>query len=174
MKKYFILSGALALAAVTSQAQPQLVIKEVNEGIVATYGGSPISPTITGATDGWTIQLPAGFALSPNIVGGLFDLGEPENANEYNQVAITQPDFLTWDSDIAGAGTAPPFPLTSITIVGAGTFVSAAGGTETFDLVLSDELSRSVPETASTAALLGLAAAGLLVAAKRRAAFGLC
>jgi hypothetical protein len=124
-----------------------------------------VSPTITGPTDGWTIQLPSGFAINSTFVGQFFDLGEPEDSTTHNQVAITQPNFLTWDSDRPGAGTAPPFPSTSITLTGAGTFIGAAGSTP-FDLILSDE--NPVPETTSTAMLLGIPALGILLAARRK------
>ena len=166
MKKFIVLTGAMALAA---NCLGQLVIKEVDEGIAVFFNGSAISPTITGPKDGWTIQLPAGFVLSPNLVGQFFDLGEPESLTEHNQVAITQPDTLTWDSDLQGAGTAVPFPATTFTIVGAGNFISAAGVTTPFDMRISDEVTGRLPDTASTAALLGLTAIGLLSGARRRA-----
>ena len=173
MKRFFILTGALALAIANSQGQ--LVIEELNEGIVATYNGSLISPAVNGPTDGWTIQLPAGFTISPTYVGSFYQLGEPENANEHNDVAITQPNFLTWNSDLQGPGSSPPFPATSITLPGAGTYTDPAGTIFTFDVTLADEESSRVPETPSTAALLGTAVAGLLLAERRcRAALRRC
>jgi hypothetical protein len=65
MKKPILLAVALALTAAGSRAQNgQLVITELDENIVATYNNATISPTLTGPQNGWTIQLPAGIALS--------------------------------------------------------------------------------------------------------------
>ena len=67
MKKILIPIAAMALAATNALAigdNGQLVIEELNESIVATYNGSALSVTLTGPTDGWTIELPSGFSFS--------------------------------------------------------------------------------------------------------------
>jgi hypothetical protein len=119
---------------------------------------------LSGPTDGWTIQLPSSFTLF--AVPTPIYLGEPENAAEFNQVAITGTLFLTWDSDQTGTPGGGPFPATSILIPNAGLFVN--GGTTTpFDLTLADRT--TVPDAASTALLLSLAAGGLLLLSRRQA-----
>jgi hypothetical protein len=165
MKKFLVLAVALALTAASSRAQNgQLVITELNESIVATFNGSPISPTLSGPVDGWTIQLPTGFSLA-NIMGNLYNLGEPESATTRNDVAVTQPTFLTWNSDLTGPPLGSP---TSLTVPNAGTFQGPTGGSVPIDLTISDQQSRTVPDTGSTALLLGIPAVALFLMTVRR------
>jgi hypothetical protein len=161
MKKLLLMAGALALTVAISRAQTngQLVITELNENIVATYNGSAITPTLSGPQNAWTIQLPTGFSLS-SILGNIYTIGEPEAASQFNQVSVTQPTFLIWESDLAG----PPSGLaTSQTILNAGTF-----GTARIDLTIVDRLSTTVPDTGSTALLLGIPVVGLFLMTVRR------
>jgi hypothetical protein len=157
------LSLAVFAAQANAQANDVLQISEVGENfndIVATFNGAPLSVTLTGAADGWTIELPAGFALN---VGGPFLVGEPEDPSLFNQILISQPTFILWDSDLSGATSALPNPLT---ILNAGT---GPGGA--VDLVLADNAGGApVPEAASTLSLLGISLAGLRYFARRKAA----
>jgi hypothetical protein len=156
---------ALFIVAATTQAQVPntLTITEAGEtftSITADYDGSPVAPLLlTGAADNWTIQLPDTFALSPSAQSIL--LGEPESSTKVNEIDITQPTFLTWQSDINIAGVAGGAFATSITIPNAGLFTTPLGGVELFNLVLVDKLPANAPESSSTAALVALAALGL-------------
>jgi hypothetical protein len=169
MKKLLILLGTF-LAVVNSHGQvanPQLVITELNESIVASYNGSSISPSISGSQNNWTITLPTGFAFFGP--GDTFELSEPENANQHNEVEITATTVVTWKSELTGGGGVEVEDF--VDFENAGTFTSPGAAPVFFDLVLSDQ----VPETGSTAALLGIAVAGLLLVEKRcRAAMGRC
>jgi hypothetical protein len=162
----------LALGAAASHANTTLELDEQNGTITATYTGNPIfNPTLpitlTGPQDGWTIQLPSNFSLKSPAVDVI--LGEPENPFPpasglalHNEILVgTQPQFLTWNSDLQpNSRTESPQP-TTVTIFDAGI------DTETqtpFDLVLSDKSdgpAEGVPDTAATLPLLSLALAGL-------------
>ena len=155
------------MVAGAAQAQnPVLAITETSEtsllgGITATYNGSGVPVTVpvtlTGAADHWTIQLPNTFSLA--LAGPIY-VGEPESATTVNEVDVTQPTFLTWDSDIGvPAGVGGPF-ANPVTITDAGTF-AAATAPQTFNLVLYDQPERTVPDATSTGMLFGLALVGL-------------
>ena len=168
-----VITAGLFVKVGVAQAQTDntLAISEVGESAtpVVTYNGTtvPLSPSSTLFKDNWTIVLPSTFALNS---GGEVLLGEPENANQINDILVgTQPTTLTWLSDTAkpaGVGALS----SSITIPGAGIFTLASGGTETFNLVLTDEPARTIPDTFSTSMLLGVALLGLFGASRIRAA----
>ena len=87
------------------------------------------------------------------MIGQVAIVPEPENPPLFNEIALTQPTFITWTSDaqIAGVGGTNPF-----TFSGAGT-----GFTSAFDLVLADNPRPSVPDGGATAMLLTAALSGL-------------
>ena len=167
--RIYILTAALSLAAATSQAVPnaQLEIIESGEAIFATFNGStPIPLTITGPKDGWTIQLPSDYSLNSPSLDVL--LGEPENALQHNEILVgTQPQFLTWTSDIGTtadpAGITAVLP-TSILIPNAGTY---GPSNLPFDLTLTDRLA-AVPDASSTFTLFTVALLGLLGVSRLR------
>jgi len=172
--KSYLFAAALSLAGGIAQGQTTnlLVITEsgVSPTIGVTYNGSPVTldPASFLSPDNWTIVLPKTFALKSL---GEFFLGEPEDAAEVNDILVgTQPTTLTWLSDVpAPAGVAGPF-LDPIFISDAGTFITAAGGTEGFNLVLVDQAQEvpGTPDASSTATLLGLALLGLRGVARFR------
>jgi hypothetical protein len=159
------------LAMNTAQAQVNVLsITEVGESPtpVVTFNGDPV--TLDAAStlfkDNWTIVLPASFALSQ---GGNVFVGEPENATQVNSILVgTQPTTLTWESDVATpagvSGLQNPLTLHS-----AGTFTTASGLKESFDLVLADVPGGTVPDRTSTTALLALMLLGLFGAARIQA-----
>jgi hypothetical protein len=172
-----ILAG-LALGAVASHANNTLELDEENGTIVATYNGNPLSITLTGPQDGWTIQLPADFSLNQPSLDVI--LGEPENPFPpasglalHNEILVgTQPQFLTWNSDLQPNGRIESPQPTTVTIPNAGSTASGiasgtsgagAGKAVPFDLVLSDKGDSPVgaPDTAATLPLLGLSLMGL-------------
>lgn len=149
--KWTAIVATIVLALTQAQAPAAtLEIVEQDDTITATFNGAPVAINLSGPVNGWTIELPAPFSL--NMIGEVL-LGEPESAALMNSILVgTQPTFLTWTSDIGITG--GPYP-TEITIPNAG-----VNGTVPFDLVLADRI-RTVPDPASTLALLGLAFAGL-------------
>jgi hypothetical protein len=167
--------AVLALGAVASHANNTLELDEENGTIVATYNGNPLSITLTGPQDGWTIQLPADFALNSPSVDVI--LGEPENPFPpasglalHNEILVgTQPQFLTWNSDLQPNGRIESPQPTTVTIPNAGGTSSggsglAGGKIVVFDLVLSDKgdsPTGGAPDTAATLPLLGLSLMGL-------------
>jgi hypothetical protein len=169
--KSYLFAAALSMAGGIAQGQNNhLVITENGESPtpVVTYNGSAVTldPASTLFLDNWTIVLPGTFALN-NL--GQFLLGEPENAALVNDILVgTQPTTLTWLSDTAApGGVAGPF-LDPIVIPNGGTFTTASGAQETFDLTLIDQAGNQVPDASSTATLLGLALLGVRGAARFR------
>jgi hypothetical protein len=135
-----------------------LEIDEVNGTIVGTYNGNPIKLILTGPQDGWTIQLPSNLTL--DAVTLVAALGEPESSSLKNEIALTQPTFLTWRSDVP-AGNLSGLLRTSITFGLAGTDNKG----DRFDLKLVDKDDggqKGVPDTSSTAGILILAGFGMV------------
>jgi len=163
MKSLFLclLTGALIY---TANAQTfTLTISETGEtfdSITADLNGAPVAITLTGAVDGWTIELPDTFSLLP--IGSVL-LGEPGDPSLVNEVLVgTTPHFLTWNSDITVAGVSG-LP-TELTIANAGTFVTAP-----LSLVLRDvapHTTTPTPDAGATATLM-LGAGSLLLAGRR-------
>ncbi len=150
-----LLSSAFAIG-VSAQLIPTLTITEQGEGfnaITADYNGTPVPVLLTGdpAGDNWTIELPGTFQLN---LGGPFTIGEPENAALRNEVSITQPTFLTWQSDLPGGAGEP----NSQTILFGGIYTGGQTP-ETFQLILQDlPETTTTPDAGATLALLGGAA----------------
>jgi hypothetical protein len=146
----------LSLALSAARANDILAITETGENfndLVATFNGAPLSITLTGPADGWTIELPAGFSVG---ISGQAFVAEPENSALYNAISFTQPTFMIWESELVPQ---PGFTLptsNTVTLPGAGT-----GPFEMpFDLVLTDG-PRSVPDGGATAMLFTAALTGL-------------
>jgi hypothetical protein len=165
--KLRIISVALVLSSLlfAARANDILQVTETGEnfsGIQATLNGAPVSITLTGAADNWTIEFPIGYAL--NKTSSSILLGDPEAApgptfSLINTIDITQPTFMLWTSDIvSNVGSLNP-----VTIPDAGTDPSG----RQVDLVLADS-PRSVPDASSTFSLLGTALAGLVWFGVRR------
>jgi hypothetical protein len=157
--------AVLALGAVASHAHTdQFDIYEQNGTITATYLGNPLSITVTGSQDGWTIQLPSNFSLDPLDV----ILGEPEKPLEHNEVLVgTQPQFLTWNSDLPSSSLNDQNLSTTMAIFDAGI---ETGSQRSFTLNLTDigdGPTVGVPDTASTLPFLSLAMAGLGILRKK-------
>jgi hypothetical protein len=155
---------SLALTAARAQVNDILQITETGENfndLVATFNGAPLSVNLTGAADGWTVELPSGFSFQNSAVGTAYIIGEPENNLFGNTIAITQPTFLTWTSEDPTVVSALLGPFT-VTNAGNG----PTGGF--FDLVVDDNPGRTVPDTSSTLILLGMSLAGLACFAKIR------
>jgi hypothetical protein len=155
---------SMALNAARAQANDILQITETGENfndLVATFNGSPLNITLTGAADNWTVELPSGFSFQASAVGAQFIIGEPENNLLGNFIAITQPTFLTWTSEDPTVVSATLGPLT---------FPNAGNGPTGgfFDLVMDDNPGRTVPDTSFTLILLGMSLAGLACFAKIR------
>ena len=167
--KTAILTLLIALsAAAATQAVPidflaapidSLVINEINGTLDVTLNGvevtgSPLAST--GPTDHWVETL-SGFSFNMNV-NGTFKLGEPENALQKNEISgFNALGHFEWRSDIAKSKMDGTFPF-SITILDAGTDPSG----NAFNLTLTDTSdAASVPDTGTTAMLLGCALSGL-------------
>jgi hypothetical protein len=146
-----LIAGAFAYSASAVSTSLTLTLTESGNTITGDLNGAPVALTLTGPVDGWTIQLPDNFAL--NAIGSVL-VGEPggEGAgNEINEVLVgTQPQFLTWTSDIPGQPGAAALPA-EVTIPDAGTFAGAP-----LILVLRDvnDTPTTTPDGGATAGLL--------------------
>jgi hypothetical protein len=169
MKLFPLLVGLSLTILGCSQAAFGALIVEIDEvngtlvGILHGLNGNGIiGLTLTGPQDGWTVQLPSGFALTSP--GPTVELGEPENSGQKNEVLVgTQPQFLTWTSDRPNDTGNPSLPA-SITIPDAGT-INAGLSLVEFDLKLVDKddgSQKGVPDTSSTAGILILAVFGIV------------
>jgi hypothetical protein len=170
-----VLLAVLALGAVASHAAT-LELDEQNGTITATFDGNPITITLTGPKDGWTIQLPNTFSLNGPPAYDVL-VGEPETPSSgfapHNEILVgTAPQFLTWNSDLPSSSAYEGSRPTTATINDAGSTMSGIGTTGgglgagkavVFDLVLSDkgDSPTGVPDAAATLPLLGLSLAGL-------------
>jgi hypothetical protein len=155
---------SLAILVPQAQANELLEIDEVNGTLVGTLDGNPITLTLTGPQNGWTISLPLGL-----IFNGLqtVELGEPENSSQKNEVLVgTSPGFLTWTSDIPNNTGNSSLPA-SVTITLAG--IDVLLFPRPFDLKLVDKddgAQKGVPDTCSTAGILVLAVFGILAVSR--------
>jgi hypothetical protein len=156
--KQLLLAIVVGLSLSQSRAAV-LTITEVSgtgfNAISADYDGTPLAIDLTGAEEGWTIELPGTFLLSSL---GEVIVGEAGDPSLVNSVLVgTAPTFIVWTGDLP-APVGGPFP-SSVLLAGAGIF----GGNETFDLVLREILPTATPDAGSTAILLAgaLAAGGL-------------
>ena len=156
----------LALTVCGARANSVLLINETGgnfEGLVVKFNGLPgtnFGIQITGQADNWLITLPQGWGFYPTVVV----VGEPEDPNTVNLVSIFGGRQLAWPSELPPPPPPPPggYP-TSVKIRNGG----LTDTLDFFDLVLADTSgSPSVPDSGSSAALLG-AAVTILVISRR-------
>jgi hypothetical protein len=153
--RFIVVAMGLSLALCAARANDSVTIAEIGEtGISATFNGQPLSVTVTGPADNWTIELPSGFSVG---ISGQAFVGEPENFFLSNVISFTQPTFMIWESEVDLSGMGLVGLPSTVTLVGAG-----VGPTGTFDLVLADSPPRpSVADGGATAMLLTAALSGL-------------
>ncbi len=158
--KLFAILIALVAATSAVRANEILAITETGENLTATLNGMPLD--ITGTVDHWSIALPTGFSVSPDLAFVSVILGEPEDALLVNFVTFIPAgqfgfitDTITWASD-------QPYPFpnpdreTSFTIPG-----GVIGPSGPVDVALADVASQAVPDGGSTAMLLTASVAAL-------------
>jgi FG-GAP-like repeat len=134
---------ALSLAAHSATAaNDRLAITETGEtfgALKVTFNGAPLNAALTGAADGWTVQLPSGYSIGGSFVATSYFFPEPGNASLINQISINQPTFLLFSSE-QPSGTAFGTSKTNpFTITNAGTGPTTAP----FDLIFAEETPKS-------------------------------
>ncbi|MBV9009478.1 MAG: VPDSG-CTERM sorting domain-containing protein [Verrucomicrobia bacterium] len=153
----------ISVALSVARADDVLRITETGEGfndLSATYNGAPLTVSLSGTPDAWTVQLPNGYVFNSNVIGQGVFLNEPESTSLFDQVNVPRANFLTWISDIPATGA-----------IGTNTFTFNGAGTgpdgKHFDLIVANSGSR-VPDTGSTMALLAAGLGAIAVVARKR------
>ena len=144
-----------------------LIIDEINDTLVITLNGTPISGSAfapTGPKDHWVLTL-TGYSFDKNV-NGTFKLGEPENTNEKNEISsFNKNGHFEWRSDIANSKNDTGLPF-SITVLDAGTDPKG----NPFNLTLEENggsgtcingCGESAPDNGATVMLFGGALTGL-------------